>query len=89
LHGKFDLRNIVEHLKQQKMTAFKKLTGYNKNKFVKEEHVFIEGVGCFYETEELAKKHGHSKMIFTGVHVASYIHEGVQVFRTGATNVWD
>jgi len=68
---------------------FKELTGYNKNKFVKENHVFIEGEGTFYETEELAIKYGHDKMIFVGVSVGTYIHEGVQVFRTGATNIWD
>ena len=71
------------------MKNFKELTGYNKNKFVKENHVFIEGEGTFYETEELAKKYGHDKMIFVGVSVGTYTHEGVQVFRTGATNVWD
>jgi hypothetical protein len=71
------------------MKAFKELTGYNKNKFVKENHVFIEGEGTFYETKELAIKYGHDPMIFVGVNVGSYMHEGVEVFRTGATNVWD
>jgi len=70
------------------MKAFNELTGYNKNKFVKENHVFIEGEGCFYETKELAIKYGHDKNIFI-VHLGSYIHEGVEVFRTGATNIWD
>ena len=71
------------------MKHFKELTGYNKNKFVKEDHVFIPNVGCFYETRELAIRHGHDPMIFVGVSIGSYIHEGVEIFRTGATNVWD
>jgi hypothetical protein len=71
------------------MKAFNELEGYNKNKFVKENHVFIEGEGCFYETKELALKYGHDNTIFVGVCVGSYIHQGVEVFRTGATNVWD
>ena len=71
------------------MKAFEELTGYNTNKFVKENHVFIKGNGTYYKTEELALKYGHDKNIFVGVSVSTYIHEGVEVFRTGATNIWD
>jgi len=71
------------------MKAFKELSGYNANRFVKEDHVFVPNVGCFYETKELAIKNGHNSNIFVGVHVSTYIHEGVEVFRTGAINVWD
>mgnify|MGYP003402506466 CR=1 FL=1 len=88
----FFVRNIVLYLciiKLNIMKAFNELTGYNTNKFVKENHVFIQGEGTFYETKELAIKYGHDKMIFVGVSVGTYIHEGVEVFRTGATNVWD
>lgn len=71
------------------MKSFKELTGYNKNKFVKEDHVFIPNVGCFYETKELAIKYGHDTNIFVGVSIGTYNHEGRDIYRTGATNVWD
>jgi hypothetical protein len=72
------------------MKQFKELTGYNANKFVKNDHVFILNVGTFYESEELAIKHSHfDPNIFVGVHVSFIIHEGVKIYRTGATNVWD
>jgi len=71
------------------METLKNITGYNANKFVKDEHVFIEGEGCWFASKEIADKN-HRK---TGNEVHIYYNtktiEGVELFQQRCGNVWD
>ena len=71
------------------MKAFNELTGYNENKFVKTNHVFIKGEGCFYETIEAARQAHHKTGNEVGLYIETLIHEGREVYRELNTNVWD
>lgn len=71
------------------MKAFNELTGFNKNKFVKVSHVFIEGEGSFYETIELAKTNHRKTGNEVGLYIETLIHEGREVYRESNTNIWD
>lgn len=71
------------------MKSFTELTGYNQNKFVKVNHVFIEGQGTFYETKELASKANLKTGNEVGLHFETLIHEGVEVFKELNSNIWD
>ena len=73
------------------MKSFKELTGYNKNKFCKAEHVFIEGEGCCFETEEKARKYANnnSSSNWIGLVIDKIKHEGNTVYHYHFTNVWD
>jgi hypothetical protein len=68
---------------------FNELTGYNTNQFVKVDHVFIKGEGTFFETKELASKNNHKTGNEVGLHIVTYTHEGVEIYREAQTNVWD
>ena len=70
-------------------TNFKNLTGYNSNSFVKENHVFIQGIGTFYETIELAKKFNHKTGNEVRLYIETYTHEGIEVYRELNENVWN
>lgn len=71
------------------MKAFNELTGYNSNKFVKENHVFIKGEGTFYETEDLARKNNHKTGNEVGLYIKKYTHERVEVYRELNSNIWN
>ena len=71
------------------MKGFKELTGYNANRFVKEEHVFIKGEGTWYETIEKAEANNRKTGNEVGLYIAEYVHEGVTVYREFQTNVWN
>ena len=71
------------------MKNFKELTGYNSNKFVKTEHVYIKGLGTFYQTEEKARANSHKTGNEVGAYIEKHTHEGVTVYRESFTNVWD
>lgn len=71
------------------MKAFNELTGYNKNKFVKVSHVFIEGKGSFYETIELAKQNNIKTGNEIDLYIKALMHEGFEVYRELNTNIWD
>jgi len=71
------------------MTIFETLTGHNTNKFVKENHVFIQGEGTFYETKELARKYNIKTGNEVGLFIDEIIHEGMKIYRELSTNVFD
>ena len=71
------------------MKAFKELTGYNSNKFVKENHVFIKGAGTFYETKELADKNNTKTGNEVGLHIVEYNHEGNTIYNQKSSNAWN
>jgi len=71
------------------MKTFKDLTGYNTNKFVKENHVFIEGQGTFFETIELAELANKKTGNEVGLYIETYIHEGIEVYKELQSNIWD
>lgn len=70
------------------MTKFENLDGYNTNKFVTENHVFIKGIGTFYKTKDIAKIEFNSNNC-VGVCLETKNYKGLNVFRYLATNVWD
>ena len=70
-------------------TPFQNLTGYNSNKFVKVDHVFIPGEGSFYETRELAISNYGKTGNEIGFHIVEFLHEGVIVFKGAQINVFD
>ena len=70
------------------MTTFENLKGYNTNKFVKENHVFIEGFGTFYKTIEIAKNQFNSKNC-VGIYLETKNIKGLNVFRYLNSNVWN
>jgi hypothetical protein len=72
-----------------KMTEFKNLAGYNSNKFVKENHVFIKGKGTFYETKELASKYNIKTGNEVGLFYETLEIEGREVFKELNSNVWN
>lgn len=76
-------------MKRNDMKKFNELTGYNSNKFVKENHVFVQGEGTFYETEELARKNNRKTGNEVGLYIDKYLHEGFEVYRELHSNVWD
>ena len=65
------------------------LTGYNTNKFVKEEHVFIEGKGTFYFSEEIARKNNYKTGNEVGLFIEEIQHEGTTLYRQLNKNVWE
>lgn len=74
------------------MKKFNELTGYNKNKFVKEEHVFIPGIGTCHETKEKAIAAGKAmnktgNMI--GLHIIEHEIEDLIVYEFCFENVWN
>lgn len=66
-----------------------RIKGYNANKFVKAEHVFIEGQGSFFFSEKSAKENTCCNGNSVGVYTEKITHEGVELFREMCTNVWD
>ncbi len=60
----------------------------NGNKFVKIPHVFIQGTGCFFETQVIAVKEGKSPG-GVGLWSESIEFEGKTWFRAGNLNSWD
>jgi len=71
------------------MTTIENLQGYNSNKFIKENHFFIDGVGTFYESEEIAIKNKARTGNEVGAYIDTLIIQGVKVFRELHTNCWD
>lgn len=71
------------------MKTFEQLTGYNENIFVKNDHVFIENVGTFYKTKQIAKERNLKTGNEVGLYIESYIHEGVIVYRELQQNLFD
>ena len=71
------------------MKKFNELTGYNDNKFVKVNHVFIDGEGSFYETKEIARENNYKTGNEVGLHIISIIFEGIEVYREAQTNVFN
>ena len=67
----------------------KNLTGYNSNKFVKENHVFVKGEGTFYLTEKEARDNNKKTGNEVGLFLDTLSHEGVTLYRELNTNVWD
>lgn len=65
------------------------ITGYNGNKLIKAEHVFIEGKGTFYLSEKSAKENTCNNSNSVGIYMETIIHEGIELFREMCTNVWD
>ena len=65
------------------------ITGYNANKFVKSEHVFIEGNGSFFFSKEAAKRDAGVNTNFVGEHFVTIEHEGLTLYKIGYTNVWN
>ena len=70
------------------MTTFENLKQYNTNKFVKENHIFIEGEGTFYKTIEIAKKEFDSRNC-VGVYLETKKINSLNVYRYLNRNVWD
>jgi len=70
------------------MTTFENLKEYNTNKFVAENHVFIEGVGTFYKTKEIAENEFDSTNC-VGVYLEIKNLKNVNVYRYLNRNVWD
>ena len=71
------------------MIAFNKLVGFNSNRFVSEDHVFIRNEGCFFETKELASKNNGKTGNEVGLFFDTKVIEGREVFRELNTNIWD
>ncbi|MCE5220116.1 MAG: hypothetical protein LLF98_02315 [Clostridium sp.] len=74
------------------MKTFKQLTGYMGNQFVKEDHVFISGEGCFYETKEKAREIYNNKP--NSANGANFeftvaIVDGVEVYNYHETNIYN
>ena len=73
--------------KENDMTATETPT-LNGNKFVKAEHVFIQGVGCFFPTLEIAKRESYSPN-GVGYWEETIVFAGKTWFQTGHTNIFD
>ena len=73
------------------MKNFNELTGFNGNSRVKFEndHVFVMGEGCFFETEELARKNNKKTGNEVGLYINTYIHEGREIYQELNSNVWN
>jgi len=71
------------------MITFKNLKGYNSNKFVKENHVFIKGKGTFYETKKLASKYNIKTGNEVGLFLETLEVEGREIFKESNSNVWE
>jgi hypothetical protein len=60
----------------------------NGNQFVKTEHVFVPGEGCFFPSAEKAMSELSYNAI--GKHVCAILELGGKTwFQAGATNIWD
>ncbi len=70
------------------INTFENLKEYNKNKFVKENHVFIEGEGTFYKNIEIAKNEFNSKNC-VGIYLETKNFKGLNVYRYLNRNVWN
>ena len=71
------------------MKNFKNLTGYNSNKYVEVNHVFIKGEGTFYETKELANKNNKKTGNEVGLKYEIIKHEGVNIYKQLSSNAWN
>ncbi len=80
------MKNTKQNKKENKM---RNLTGYNTNKFVKAEHVFIESKGTFYFTEEIARKENSKTGNEVGLYVEEIHHEGITLYRELNKNIFD
>ena len=71
-----------------KENKMKNLTGYNANKFVKAEHVFIEGKGTFYfEIDTANNEFDFNNEV--GIHLETIQHEGTTLYRIASTNLFN
>ena len=71
------------------MKKFNELTGFKCNPYVKEDHVFIAGLGCFYETAELARLNNKKTGNEVGLYIETANHDGVSVYRELQENIFD
>jgi hypothetical protein len=60
----------------------------NGNKFVKAEHYFFAGEGCFFPTKEAASLNFNAHNC-TGVYFVEKVIDGIKWFQKLATNVWE
>jgi hypothetical protein len=60
----------------------------NGNRFVKVPHLFVEGKGTFFPTQQIAVDHGTSPN-GTGLWVKTVEFNGQTWFQAGNTNVWN
>jgi len=74
---------------EERLIKNSKLTGYNTNQFVKAEHVFIEGQGTFYFTEEIARNENTKTGNEIGLYIEEILHEGTTLYKELNKNVWD
>jgi hypothetical protein len=60
-----------------------------RNKFVTDNHVFIKGEGCWFESKELAKKNFSKTGNEVGLFLVTKEIKGVTFFKELCRNVWD
>jgi hypothetical protein len=60
-----------------------------RNKFVKDDHVFIPGEGCWFKTKKLAKKNFSKNGNVVGLFYETKEILGKTMYMMLCSNVWD
>lgn len=63
------------------------ITGYNANKFVSEDHIFIKGEGTWFFRKEDSMKSVNGNSV--GVRTDTKEIAGYTLYKTTASNIWD
>ena len=74
--------------KQTEKTMKNTIKGYNVNKFIEDEHVFIQKKGTFFFDKETAENN-FDKRNQVGCFFDIILHDGVELYRMLSCNVWN